>query len=165
MTVLEKHSSNYSGSQLLALVALRLLIGWHLLYEGAAKLISPGWSSKSFLLDSKGFFAGFFNWIAGSQTLLTIADHANIWGLTLFGLALMLGVFTRISSLGAIVLLALYYLSHPPLIGVEYMFPSEGSYFLVNKNLVEIFALLVLYLFPTSRQFGLCRFWRNDLCE
>ena len=49
----------YSGWQLGALVALRVLIGWHFLYEGLAKLVNPDWSSVGFLLDSQGVFSEF----------------------------------------------------------------------------------------------------------
>ncbi|SVB00541.1 uncharacterized protein METZ01_LOCUS153395, partial [marine metagenome] len=31
----------YSGSQLFGLVILRILIGWHFLYEGISKLVNP----------------------------------------------------------------------------------------------------------------------------
>jgi thiosulfate dehydrogenase (quinone) large subunit len=56
------------------------------------------------------------------------------------------------------VLLAFYYLSHPPLISTEYLIPSEGNYLFINKNLIELVALWVLYLFPTGRYIGLDRF-------
>ena len=37
----------YAGSQLNGLVLLRVLIGWHFLYEGVSKLINPYWSSAA----------------------------------------------------------------------------------------------------------------------
>ena len=43
----------YSGSQLIGLVILRILIGWHFLYEGISKLVNPYWSSAAYLLDGK----------------------------------------------------------------------------------------------------------------
>ena len=58
----------------------------------------------------------------------------------------------------------MYYLSHPPLIGVKYALPSEGSYLFINKNLIEVFALAVLLVFPTGKHIGLDRLialWRN----
>lgn len=56
------------------------------------------------------------------------------------------------------VLLAMYYLSHPAIIGVKYALPSEGSYLWVNKNLIEIAAMAVLLVFPASRAAGIDRF-------
>jgi len=40
---------------------------------------------------------------------------------------------------------------------LEYSKPGEGSYIIVNKNLIEAGALYVLYLFPTSQLIGLDR--------
>jgi thiosulfate dehydrogenase [quinone] large subunit len=147
----------YTKLQSFALVILRITIGWHFLYEGGVKILNPHWTAKSYLLDSGGFLKGFFELIAGNQTLLSISDSANAWGLALIGLSLLLGIFTRYSSIAGIVLLLLYYLSHPAFPGIEYLFPSDGSYFIINKTLVELFALLVVFAFPTSYIFGLQR--------
>jgi thiosulfate dehydrogenase [quinone] large subunit len=147
----------YTKLQSFALVILRITIGWHFLYEGGVKILNPNWTAKSYLLDSGGFLKDFFELIAGNQTLLSISDTANAWGLALIGLSLLLGIFTRYSSISGIVLLLLYYLSHPAFPGIEYLFPSDGSYFIINKTLVELFALLVVFAFPTSHIFGLQR--------
>jgi thiosulfate dehydrogenase [quinone] large subunit len=40
-----------------AVVVLRVLIGWHFLYEGVSKLTTPGWSAAGYLLQSRGPFA------------------------------------------------------------------------------------------------------------
>lgn len=147
-----------SNSKIAALVALRIAIGWHFLYEGGVKILNPVWTSKSYLLDSGGFLKPFFEWIAQNSTLLAFSDYANAWGLTLIGISLIVGLLTRYSTWAGIILLSLYYLSHPAFPGIEYLFPSDGSYFLINKTMVEIFALWVLYAFPTSKQVGLERF-------
>ena len=55
-----------------------------------------------------------------------------------------------------------YYLFAPPLLGLEYGKPNEGSYLIVNKNLIEACALWVLYAFPTSTIIGLDRFIANQ---
>ena len=147
--------------QSFALVILRVTIGWHFLYEGGVKLLNPQWTAKSYLLDSGGFMKGFFEWIAGNQAVLALTDNLNAWGLALIGLSLIAGLFTRYTSLAGVALLLLYYLSHPAFPGIEYMFPSDGSYFIINKTLVELFAMLVLFAFPTSHIFGLQRLLKN----
>jgi len=38
------------------LTVLRILIGWHFLYEGITKLINPAWTAKYYLLGSKWIF-------------------------------------------------------------------------------------------------------------
>ncbi len=149
---------NYSKSQLFWLVTLRVLIGWHFLYEGVVKAVNPNWSGIGYLMDSGGFMAGFFTSMAANQSTLQIIDFINIWGLIAIGLGLILGSFTRIASISGIILLSLYYLSHPPFPGINYAMPMEGSYLIVNKILIEMVALGVLLLFPTSREFGLDKF-------
>lgn len=149
-------------SQSYALVILRIIIGWHFLYEGGVKILNPHWTSKAYLLDSGGFLKEFFGLIAGNPIVLSVSDYANAWGLTLIGLALLVGIFTRYASVAAMVLLALYYLSHPAFPGIQYLFPSDGSYFIVNKTLVELFALWVIYAFPTSHIFGLQRLIKSN---
>jgi thiosulfate dehydrogenase [quinone] large subunit len=56
------------------------------------------------------------------------------------------------------VLLALYYLAAPPLVGYEYAMPTEGSYLIVNKILVELAALVVMLAYPTGASWGVDRF-------
>ena len=81
-----------------------------------------------------------------------------MWGLTIIGFLLMVGLFNRYASLAGMILILSYYLFSPPLIGLEYSRPGEGSYIIVNKNLIEACALLVLYYLPTSHLIGLDRF-------
>lgn len=151
----------YTNAQSWALVALRMFVGWHLLYEGVVKLWNPGWSAGGYLMDSEGPFAELFYKMAANPSVLAVVDILNVWGLILIGLALILGVFTRWALIGGILLIGLYYLSHPALIGVKYAMPTEGSYLLVNKNLIEIAAMIVLLYFPSSHIVGLDRFWNR----
>ena len=149
----------YTSWQLTLLVLLRVTIGWHLLYEGIAKLINPDWSSIGFLLDSQGFLSEFFYSLANNPGILNVVDFLNIWGLILIGTGLMLGFFTRIATIAGMVLLGFYYLSHPPFVGLTFVVPGEGNYLIVNKNLIEFFSLAVLLVFPTGRIIGLDRFF------
>ena len=147
--------------QLYGLVTLRVLIGWHFLYEGVSKLINPYWSSAAYLLDSKGPFSGLAETIVSNPTLLSISDYVNMWGLTLVGASLLLGLFSRYTALIGMGLVILYYLFAPPLLGLEYSRPGEGSYIIVNKNLIEACALWVIHSFHTSHVIGLDRLLSN----
>jgi thiosulfate dehydrogenase (quinone) large subunit len=147
----------YSGLQLSSLIILRVLVGWHFLYEGIVKIINPDWTAAGYLLDSGGFMAGFFKTLASSPTMVNSIDFLNEWGLVAIGLGLITGCLTRVALLSGVALLGFYFLSHPPFVGVKYSVPSEGSYLWVNKNLIEIAALIVLYLFPTERIYGIDR--------
>jgi thiosulfate dehydrogenase [quinone] large subunit len=150
-------SPDYGTFQLVALVSLRMLIGWHFLYEGVAKLSNPYWTSAGYLQESKGWFSGFFMDLANNPGALGVVDNLNQWGLLLIGLALLVGVFSRTAAFAGVVMLALYYLAAPPFPTLEYAMPSEGSYLIVNKILVELAALLVIVGFPTAHRIGLDR--------
>lgn len=150
-------SSRLSNYQNIFLVILRVAIGWHFLYEGLAKLFTPNWSAAGYLSISKWIFADLFHWIAGNPTVLSAVDFLNVWGLIFIGLGLMLGIFTRFATISGVVLLALYYISNPPFIGMGFGVPTEGNYLIVDKNLVEMIALLVLTIFPTGHFLGIDR--------
>src|SRR5271168_1744764 len=53
----------------LFLVALRLAIGWHFLFEGLEKLSSPTWSSEAYLREASGPLAPEFRELAGDGLL------------------------------------------------------------------------------------------------
>lgn len=146
------------GSLLFWLVALRVLIGWHFLYEGLAKLSNPNWSGAGYLLDSGGFMKNIFFSIATDPLILQVSDWLNVYGLMAIGLGLMLGLFEKPALISGIILLGIYYLSHPPFTGIKYAFPSEGSYLIVNKNLIEMAAMVVLFFFHTAKQIGIDSF-------
>ena len=95
--------------------------------------------------------------MASQAELLKVIDFLNIWGLILIGLSLILGLFTKVGLWSGVALLGMYFLSHPPFIGVEYGLPSEGSYLLVNKTLIEMVAMIVLVYFPTGKYIGIDR--------
>ncbi len=141
-------------SQVTVLVTLRLLIGWHFLYEGLAKLANPYWTSAEYLDQAAWLFQKQFVALAASPTGVTVVDFLNEWGLTLIGLGLIVGLFTRAATVAGIVLLLLYYIAAPPLAGISSAVPREGSYLIVNKVLIEAAALAVLLAFPVPR-FGL----------
>ncbi|HBK31044.1 MAG TPA: DoxX subfamily [Porphyromonadaceae bacterium] len=147
----------YAHTQLVSLVTLRVLIGWYFLYEGLAKILTPNWTSYGYLVDAHGLFAPVFKLIAENPNLLAMADTLNVYGLTIVGLLFILGLFNKAACVGAISFLALYYLAHPPLIGASYIFPTEGSYLWVDKNLIMLGAVIVLLFFPTSGIIGLDR--------
>ncbi len=148
---------DYTKSQVSMLVILRILIGWHFLYEGMVKFMNPNWTSAGFLSESKWIFTPVFDFILSNPTILRISDLMNIYGLTFIGLGLILGTFTRLASLSGMFILLLYYVCNPPLIGLKYSAPAEGSYLIINKNLIEMFALGVLTVFPTGIIVGIDR--------
>ena len=140
------------------LVSLRILIGWHFLYEGYVKLTAKSWSALGYLQQAQGPLAGFFHSMAASKQALHVVNLLNAWGLTAVGLGLILGLFTRLSCVGAILMLGMYYLASPPWIAVLPRL-TEGNYLLVDKNLVELVACAVLLFSGTGRTAGLDVFY------
>jgi thiosulfate dehydrogenase (quinone) large subunit len=135
-----------------ALVLLRILIGWHFLYEGIIKAYNPSWTSKGYLL-SASILKPFFTWMAG-DSLISVIDTLNIAGLIAVGASLLIGMKVRWGCIGGILLLLMYYLAHPPFSSLP-QGPAEGSYWVVNKNLIEMVALYVIYQFPLISVFGI----------
>jgi thiosulfate dehydrogenase (quinone) large subunit len=154
-------NGTFSRWPMIAITAMRIFVGWHFLYEGIAKLSSPSWSAAGYLKASRGPFSAMFKSIAAQPNLLDNVNLITSWGLTIVGLLLILGLFTRLASLGGIGFVLLFYLCNPPFVGYFYSIPTEGSYLIVNKNLVEIGALLVIFTTGSGQFAGLDRIIRG----
>jgi thiosulfate dehydrogenase (quinone) large subunit len=152
--------------QQMTLVVLRTLIGWHFLYEGYTKLLQPAWgrtgaplaawSSAGYLKAATGPLAGMFHSL-GNASWIGALDLAVASLLVAVGLSLMLGLFTQTGCAGALGLLAMFYLSAIPMGLPEAR--SEGTYLIVNKNLIEAAAVLVLFSFRTGYIAGVDHYW------
>ncbi len=154
----DDNKQTIGNSGIIALTLLRIFIGWHFLYEGLYKLAQESWSAAPALNQSKWIMNGFYTWIADSPSVLSFVDSLNMYGLVILGLGLILGLFTRWIAIGGAVLLLMFYLINPPLPGLYYTTPTEGHYLIINKNLIEMMALVALAFIPTGRFFGLDRF-------
>ncbi len=88
-------------------------------------------------------------------TRLEWMDWSTRWGLLVAGACLFLGLFTRLACFGCIVFLVSELLSNSPLPWLPVSPKSEGNYTFVNKNTVELVALLALITLPTGRWLGL----------
>ena len=65
-----------SRSTMVALVLLRLVIGWHFFSEGAKHLTEPNWSSEGFLRQAKGPWAPRFQAVLGDYHDFESQVHA-----------------------------------------------------------------------------------------
>ena len=146
-----------SRSAMIAITVMRVIVGWHFLYEGIAKLTSSTWSAAGYMRASRGPFADLFRWIASHPQMLDKANLITMYGLTIVGVLLILGLFTRLAAIGGISFVLLFYLCNPPFVGYFYSIPTEGSYLIVNKNLVELCALAVIFLTRSGLFAGLNR--------
>ncbi len=151
-------NNNYSSWQIFSLTFLRVLIGWHFLFEGLMKVYTPGWTARTYLLGSVGPFSAVFKALAANPNILSVVDIMNEWGLVIIGLGLFIGLFEKPLKIAAIILLFLYYLAYPPFPGLTINAPMEGSYWIVNKNLIELAGVLVLLFFPSGHITGIDSF-------
>src|SRR3989339_1178555 len=138
------------------LTILRVIIGWHFLYEGIAKAFNPNWSAALYLMESKWLLSGFFHWLISNNTTLQIVDFLNIWGLLIIGICLFLGFFSRAASISGAILLLLYYVANPPF--VYSSVPSQSHFYIINYNLIEAIVLIVLASFRGEQLWGLQRY-------
>ncbi len=151
----ESKSKAISRLQPAALILLRTLIGWQFLYEGYYKLILPAWTRDGRPLpewSAAGFLKAASGPLAGLWT--PWADRAVETALVLIGLSLMLGLLTQMGCWAALVFLTLVYIAAIPGQGIPQT-GTEGVSLLVNKNLIEWSAVLVLICFRTGEIAGL----------
>ncbi len=95
---------------------------------------------------------------------LRISDRLTILGLTILGFCLICGLLTRFSAVMAAIMLFSFYLAMPPLPGLPPA-PGPEHSLIVNKNLIEVIALLAIAAFPSGYWFGfdkfVARLWRR----
>jgi uncharacterized membrane protein YphA (DoxX/SURF4 family) len=145
----------YSGLMSWSFTIVRILIGWHFLFEGIVKVFNPDWSSASYLISSGWLFSGFFHWIAGNPAALNAVDFLNTWGLILIGVCLFFGILTRIAGTGGILLLLMYYIASPPF--AYSSVPTTSHFYLINYNIIEAVILIGIISFPKDYLISLQR--------
>ena len=122
-------------------LALRLSMGWLMLYAGITKILQGGWTATGFLQNvAYGPFKGFFLLFAQSA----LVDALVMYGLTLIGLALILGLLVRWASFWGIVLMALFYLPRFP--------PQTGA---VEEHVIYALVFGLLMAAKAGTQYGL----------
>lgn len=99
--------------QKVALFLLRIGMGILFFSAGWVKITAPSWSAVGYISGSKTFI-NFYTWLL-QPNILPIVNFLNEWGLTLIGVALILGTFVRLASFFGFIMMILYYLpAYPP---------------------------------------------------
>lgn len=88
------------------------------------------------------------------RTQLDWINLATMCGLCVMGVCLIAGLFTPLAALAGAAFLAQIYLSMPPWPGLPPNPMTEGHYFIVSKNLIEMLACLALVFIPTGSWIG-----------
>ena len=136
----------------IAATVLRLTLGWFMLIDGYQALTTPGWSASGFLLGAKTFPA-FYAWFALPMNLWWV-NILNSWGITLIGVALLLGVGIRLASWAGTALMILYYFPH-------YVLPTVPHGFIVEEHIIYAAAFALIAVLPSAQTFGLARYLRR----
>ena len=92
--------------------------------------------------------------VPAEKTQLRQLNLLTIVGLTGLGILLIVGLGTRFAAIGAAMMIGSFYLVMPPWPGVPAAPGPEHSLF-VNKNFIEVIALLCLAALPSGSWFGL----------
>lgn len=132
-------SSAFGWGVVLLRVGLGLLFFW----AGWTKVIADGgWSAATYLQGANGPLTEWFQSLAGSS----IVDVLNMWGLTLIGVALVLGFLVRTASFFGILLMTLYYLAH---------FVDNTSHGLIDEHVIYALVLLLFLVGGFGHVWGL----------
>ena len=138
---------SFSKAQKIAIFALRMSLGWTFFYAGITKVINPAWSAAGYLTNAKTFHD--FYAMLTQPGILPIINFLNAWGLTLVGVALLLGIAVRFSSVIGATLMLLYYL---PIL--KFPYPNANS-FLVDEHVIYAVGFFLLASFRAGRIWGL----------
>ena len=109
--------------------------------------MNPNWSAAGYLNSAKTF-SELFQWFASPGNLGWI-NLVNEWGLTLIGVALLVGFMVRLASVGGVFLMLLYYF---PVLSFPYV--GEHS-FIVDEHIIYVTAFLVLFASNAGSIWGL----------
>jgi thiosulfate dehydrogenase [quinone] large subunit len=105
-----KAGFNSKGVSIICFI-IRILMGGMMLEEGLGKLIGGTFSAAGYLANSIGPFSG---WYASLIPQVPLLNIIVTWAQILIGLALLLGVLVRLASLGAAIMMMLFYLAYIP---------------------------------------------------
>jgi uncharacterized membrane protein YphA (DoxX/SURF4 family) len=89
------------------------------------------------------------------SALMRVTDKVVAYGLVGIGGCLLFGLFSRLACLGGSLLLLMFYAAMPALPGVPEPLKAEGHYYIINKNIIEMVALLALATTASGRWIGL----------
>ena len=131
----------------LSIFFLRLAIGLNFFYLGWSELFSD---SLSKTLRSTSL-PGLYGWLASANPVAAVPSSIFAWIFLIIGVLIILGLFTRLSSIVAAILILVSWLP-----GVNFSVWHPGQ--VVNDELVLFFALIVLVIARAGNYLGLDKF-------
>jgi thiosulfate dehydrogenase [quinone] large subunit len=127
-------------------------MGWFMALDGWQILQTPHWSAGKFLIGAKTF-SDFYAWFALPMNSWWV-DPVNSWGITLIGVALLLGIGVRPAAWAGAALMMLYYFP-------QYSLPAVPHGYLVEEHIIYASVFVFIALFPPAQAFGLAPYLRR----
>jgi thiosulfate dehydrogenase [quinone] large subunit len=140
----------------IALLGLRLSLGWLLLYAGWQKLTgTPAFTAAGFL-NHASTFPGLYKALAGNG-VIKVVDFLNVWGQIAIGVGLILGVYVKWAARAGALLMLLYYFP-----GLKFPhITADPHAFIVDEHIIYAMGYLVLDAFNAGKYFGIDSFMRK----
>ena len=150
-TIAKRLDSRYA---ITAIVSLRVLVGWLFFYSGITKVLDPEWTASGYLLHGvpEGNPFGEIWVVLAGMPLVDVLFQS---GLTLVGLGLILGAFTRWNAFWGSVMMLLVWASSLPL--------ENGV--VVDEHIVYIAVLFGLSAVGAGHVAGLDSYLESILAE
>lgn len=129
-----------------SLFSLRVIMGWTFFYAGITKVVNPEWSVRGFLLYAipEGNPLPWL-WTTMANDWAWLLTPLNQLGLTLVGLALIVGALVRFSAFWGAMMMLFYWIAS---------YPFDNA-FLIDYHMVYVFLLFGLGAFGSGRILGL----------
>ncbi len=133
---------------------IRIIIGWHFLYEGISKIIAEEleFSSISCRIEMD-FRTAFTAWQTAGGFGIVFPEYLG-------NDTCRYGTYAwsvhQVGAAGGTLMLLFYFLAYPPIPGYMFGVPVEGSYLWVNRTLLNFLSLQSLF-FLHRIHFGLDR--------
>ena len=131
----------------MAVFLSRVGLGIMFFYAGITKVMNPNWSAAGYLNSAKTF-PWLYQWFASAGNIGWV-NFVNEWGLTLVGVALIVGLLVRWASLGGMLIMILYYF---PIMQFPYV--GTNSY-LVDEHIIFITVFLIFIASNAGTFWGL----------
>jgi uncharacterized membrane protein YphA (DoxX/SURF4 family) len=116
------------------------------------------------IADAQSFLADLIKYAGGvvpepAAKPITSLDKQTMWMITVVGFLLLFGFLTPVACVVGAGFLLMTYLAHPPFPWLPLPPGTEGNPLFINKNIIEMLALLVVAVHPTGRWLGLDALW------
>lgn len=134
-----------------AIVLMRVMMGWVMFQGGIVKVLDPEWTAAGFLqfaVPEGNPFMGMWANFAGNPLI----DGLVAWGLTLTGIGLILGAFTRWNAFWAAFMMIMFWMASLTGGFAEFL-PLEHGW-VVDDHLIYAIVLFGLGALGSGRILG-----------